>query len=223
MSWAQAIPLITAGLGLAGQVAAAKSAGAAQGRAQEAQINQGTDAINSRNYATEQNANLLAQQLAAANALDRSRLGIEAPQARANQAALGDILANLQDVQISGVPSHLPNVQVSGGLRPSNLGAGARAAGQGLTAQALQALLSGSDVPPATDFQGAVLDAPKATPTPQAGKSDTFLNYLATIGGLAGAAQQSGVLDRFNKPKTAATVPNATMPIDPRIASGVRF
>ena len=198
MSWTAAIPLITAGLGLAGQVAAAKSAGAAQGRAQEAQIAQGTDATNSRNYSTEQNAKLLAAQLAAQNSLDRAKLGIDAPQARAKQAALGDILANLKDVSISA-PSHLPQISVSGGLRPSVLGAGSQAAGKGLTAQALAALMSGSDVPAATDFNSAVMSAPDLTPTPQAGKSDTFLNYLATIGGLAGAAQQSGILDALKK------------------------
>lgn len=220
MSWAQAIPLITAGLGLAGQVAAAKSAGRAEGRAQEATIAQGTDATNSRNYQTEQNANLLAAQLAAANALDRSRLGIEAPQARTKQALLGDLIANLKDVQIQG-PAHLPQINISGGLRPSALGAGAQAAGKGLTAQALQALLSGSDVPAATDFQGAVMKAPELTPTPQGGKTDTFLNYLATIGGLAQAG--SGLLDKFKKTNTGPVVMNQTMPVNSQIASNVRF
>jgi len=202
MSWAQAVPLITAGLGLAGQVAAAKAAGAAQGRAQEAQLGQQQDATISRNTATEQNAKLLAAQLAAQNSLDRAKLGIEAPQARAKQAALGDLLKNLRDVSISGVPSHVPQINVSGGMRPSALGVGSQAAGEGLVQQALQALLTKSDVPAATDFNAAVLPQPELTQTPQAGKSDTFLNYISTIGGLAGAAQQSGLLDALKK-KTA--------------------
>ena len=88
-----------------------------------------------------------------AQAMQRAQLGIDAPLARTRQAAYGDALQNVQDVNIDFQPTTgaLPKFNVSGGLRPSIFGDNARAAGGELGNQALAALMSKSDVPAASD------------------------------------------------------------------------
>jgi hypothetical protein len=189
--WGSIISLAGNGLGAAGQIAAARSAGKAQGRQVDANNNMAQDQFGQQNYAAEQNAMLTAGSMAEAARLDRAKLGIEAPAARTGQALWGDLIQNLQDAKLTGMGSHIPKVGISGGLRPSAVSAAGRnAAGGALQAQAMQALLSGSDVPEMPDFSKLVLDPPDATPLPQAGKEDSWLNTLATIGAIAQGGQQ---------------------------------
>ena len=81
--------------------------------------------------------------------MDRANLGISAPMARTKQAAYGDALKNVQDVNINfgAKTGSLPSFGVSGGLRPSMFGDTARQAGGELSRQALMALMTKSDVP----------------------------------------------------------------------------
>lgn len=108
-------------------------------------------------------------------AMRRAELGIAAPRARAVQTALGDLLSNVQDVQLN-VPGIAASTTV-GGVRPSALGPNARQAGAELSKKALEALISGSDIPPPTE-------------RPQASGVDTGLNWASVIGTGFGAANR---------------------------------
>lgn len=138
-----------------------------------------------------------------AQALDRAKFGIDAASSRTKQAAYGDALANVQDVNIDFKPTTgaLPAFNVSGGLRPSMFGAGARKAGSELSRQALMALMNKSDVPAASE--AITMPTPSATvamPTPsdaaplpelspmtQAGGLEKTLGAIGTVGSLWGA------------------------------------
>ena len=77
--------------------------------------------------------------------LARRKYSDEARPGQARSAALGDVMANVQDVNISAPPwvkSHVPNI--TGGLRPSLLGPNAREAGRSLSQQSLERLKSGN-------------------------------------------------------------------------------
>jgi len=188
MSWEAWIPVIASGLGAAGAMAGRASQNRAAGRAAEADVTLQRDRDTSSRYAVQQNALLQAALMAENARLNRARLGIEAPAARANQAARGDALANVQDASISGVPGHITIPQISGGLRPSALGPNARAAGRGLSQQALEALLSQSDVPEMPDYSGLAQAMPEQNALPQATGTDRFLEILAALG----AASEAG-------------------------------
>ena len=170
-------------VGAAGQVAGGIGAGRQAGRAAETQALQSQDVGALNRYQAEQNAKMAAAQLQETIA----RRAMEAPEIRAKQAMLGDLLSNIQDVEIGGLPSYVPKVKFSGGLRPSALGSLARQGGQNLAQQAVLAQMTGSDVPPPGYFQqlGLGASAPAQTPLPQAGGLDSFLNVLSTIGQIA--------------------------------------
>lgn len=96
--------------------------------------------------------------------LQRAQLGLQAPSTRARQSVLGSLMKNMQDVNIQGPASqqgHVPTI--TGGMRPSNLDPTTRGHGEALMQAALQAQLTGSDVPAATDFKSGVLTAPGET------------------------------------------------------------
>lgn len=188
MSWSAWAPVIASGIGMAGQIAAQRSAANANARQQQFDANQVQDNFDQRNYAAQQNATLTAGSMAEAARLKRAQLGLDAPEQRTRQALWGDIVGNISDAKINGLGAHIPKVSVSGGLRPSLIGAGGREAGKLLQTQALQALMTGSDIPEMPDFSSLVLTPPEATPQPQAGASDRWMNILATIGQISQAA-----------------------------------
>jgi hypothetical protein len=200
--WGAIAGMVTAGAGLAGQIAAQRSAARAGARTQEAAANQTQDNFSQRNYATEQNAALTAASMAEAARLKRAQLGMDAPEQRARQTAWGDVLANVQDASFD-MPGHIPKIYVSGGLRPSLLGPYARAAGAGLSTQALQALMTGSDVPEMPDYSKLVMTPPEATPLPEASGQDRWLNIMAALGQVAQGA------DTMNRTRTQARPPAA--------------
>ena len=122
-----------------------------------------------------QNQTRDAQNLSRANftegaTMDRANLGITAPMARTKQAAYGDALKNVQDVNINfdAKTGKLPSFGISGGLRPSMFGENARAAGGELSRQALMALMTKSDIPgmPTLPDQQALSELPELS-TPQ--------------------------------------------------------
>jgi hypothetical protein len=211
MDWATVAPLITAGMGLAGQVAAQRSAARAGARQDEAAANMAQDRFGQQNYAAQQNATLTAGSMAEAARLKRAQLGMDAPEQRARQTAWGDILANVQDASID-MPGHIPKINVSGGLRPSLLGPNARAAGAGMSTQALQALMTGSDVPEMPDFQKLVMTPPEATPLPEASGQDRWLNIMAALGQVA---QGADTMNRTRPQPRPATAPIDTYADEP--------
>lgn len=140
--------------------------------------------------------------------LQRARLGLEAPTARARQSLLGSLMANMQPVEVSGgnarVMANMP--KITGGMTPAAIDPTTRQHGKELMNAALMAQLSGSDVPKATNFgsgvadwKSSVLGAPEATdmrqgllPPPnlagyqQAGRGESFLSGAGVVGGILG-------------------------------------
>ncbi|MPZ20128.1 MAG: hypothetical protein GEV06_19755 [Luteitalea sp.] len=156
-------------LGSVGNVAGNTAAGQAQGRETEALLNLSRDRTAADIYGTQQNARFTAEDMA------RS-----APTQDAKQAAYGDALANVQDVNISA-PSGIPMGQISGGLRPSLFGAETRGIGQNLVQDAVKRRLAGST---ASDY---LIDAPSLTPIPDAGGMEKTMGTVGTIGNIIGA------------------------------------
>jgi hypothetical protein len=143
--------------------------------------------------------------MAEAARLKRAQLGMDAPEQRARQTAWGDVLANVQDASID-MPGHIPKINVSGGLRPSQLGPNARAAGAGLSPQALQALMTGSDVPEMPDYSKLVMTPPEATPLPEASGQDRWLNIMAALGQVAQGADTMNRTRQQQRPPAAQPV-----------------
>lgn len=137
-----------------GEALSGASVGRAQGRIAEAGINQN-------------------QANAAAN-LYRSQL--DAPGIRAGQAVRGDILANAQDANITGVSPNIPVPSISGGLRPSMFSDDTRALGRDLS--------SGARAAQARD---GFPTAPVLPPLPEAGTLDSILNTGSTVANIAGS------------------------------------
>src|SRR5262245_11038116 len=200
--WA-AIPLIASALG---QWMGQASEKRAQGRQQAAASNYAFDQGNFDRFQAEQrgrqaglqgqaNENLNRANLQEQGALDRATLdlkrrefGLDAPQARARNAALGSILANVQDVTATHPRANIVNFQ--GGLRPSLLSPEARQLGAQMSRDALIQQMGGDkfeDIPKTelagTDWSSLMsMKPPEQTPLPQAGGFDTFLNWGAGIG-----------------------------------------
>jgi hypothetical protein len=166
-----------------GQVAGGAASGLTGQRLAEAQLNQGVDrnALERASLGIGQNTSRDAQ------ALQRAQFGIDAASARAKQAAYGDQLQNIQDVNIDFAPrtGALPKFNIAGGLRPSNFGPNARQAGGELSRQALLALMNKSDVPAAS----AAVDLPTIGGYTHAGAGEKTLQGIGLGGSLWGALQ----------------------------------
>jgi hypothetical protein len=154
---------IASALSDTGQVAGGAAAASAAGRAQTAGINQNQD----RNALGLYDAQLKGAQ----QALNQnSQL--------ASQAARGDLMSNVQDVNFTNLPPGVHTAGMTGGLRPSDLGPNARQAGQTLSRNALLQLLQGPTNLP---------KAPTLTPLPDANGFDKFNQILGYGGSMAGA------------------------------------
>jgi len=158
--------------------------GASKGKEQERQVqnNQQGDFNNSQiaKYQTEQAAQNQAGQLD----LQRKMFSEDARAGRGKQAALADLLANLQDVSID-VPG-IQTAKVSGGLRPSAMGTTGRQGMAELSKQALAALMQGD-----TFTGGEILKGPQITGPAQAGGLEKGLNWAGLLGSLVGGVGQS--------------------------------
>ena len=184
--------------GALAQVAGNYAGGVAQGNLQQAGANQ-----NQANAA----ANLYRTQLQAA---------IQAPSAFTSQAVRGDIIGNGQDAQISGLPSWITMPQISGGLRPSMLGAGSKTAGAALQRNAINNLLSN---------KFSVPNAPTLEPMPQTGAGTKALGYLGLAGSLLDTSGYGGKVNGLLGGHGASTFgdygpTNAQLGYDPTAAAG---
>jgi hypothetical protein len=103
---------------------------------------------------------------------------------RGKQAALADLLSNMQDISIN-VPG-IQTANVSGGLRPSAMGATGRSAMAEMSKQALQALMSGDQF-----TGGQILRGPQITPPAQAGGLEKGLDWASLISSIVGGVGKS--------------------------------
>lgn len=115
--------------------------------------------------------------------LAQKQFAMQAPTTRARQTGIGDLLANVSDVQITP-PSGVRMGNITGGLRPSVFGPNTRQAGQELSRQSLMALLEKSDQPtsPLT-----MITPPTIRPTPRPSGAERAFDWLGTGAGIAGA------------------------------------
>ena len=135
--------------------------------------------------------------------LNRKQFTDDARGGRGKQALIGDLLRNLQDVSIN-VPG-VQKAQISGGLRPSAIGAGGREAAGALHSQALQALLSGDT------FQGGeILSPPTMRQMPEKGGVESTLDWLGLLGSVGGAVGAG--LKQAQQPTTYSQLPSAQQP-----------
>lgn len=204
-----------------GRTTSGAATGALDQRLAEAQLNQGSDrnAMDRARLAESQGmdrASLGVNQNTSrdAQALQRAQMGIDAPMARTKQAAFGDALHNVQDVNFNFQPKtgSLPNFNITGGLRPSLFGANARNAGSELSRQALLALMTKSDVPSAS----SAIDMPAAGALPTL-QGPTHSGALEkTLGGVGLGSSILGGLGQAlkNRPAmpTMADMPTAGAP-----------
>lgn len=140
--------------------------------------------------------------------MDRAKLGIEAPMARTKQAAYGDALKNIQDVNIdfNATSGALPQFNVQGGLRPSMFGDTARQAGGELGRQALMALMTKSDIPAGVDVPEAspLIDLPELSQPKGSGALEKALGGVGLGGSILG-----GIGEMLKKRRQAPPIMNA--------------
>lgn len=173
MDWLSLISKVAPLIAATSQVAGAQAGGRAAGRQAEANTNLSRDTLSNSQFNTQQNAQMNAGQLD----LQRKNFTEDARKSRAQQALMGDAFSHYSPVDIN-VPG-VPHSQISGGL---SIGAGGKQAMAELMKQALLAQISGD-----TFEGGKLLTPPTQTPLPKAGKLDSFLSTLGTVGSLAGA------------------------------------
>jgi hypothetical protein len=178
-----------------GQIAGGAAAGAQSDRALAGQQTAQENQANLNQFTAAQNAQNQTGQLD----LQRKMFSEQARGGRGKQALIGDLLANMQDVNIS-VPG-VQNATVTGGMRPSALSAGGRQAGSELHKQALMALMNGDE------FKGGeIMTPPEVKQAPEKGGMEKGLDWLGLIGSLAGAFGGGGV----QSPTKYSQLPGAT-------------
>lgn len=193
MDWATVVPLITAGVSTAGQIAAARQAGRQAQASQQVPVDRLNQDAATSTLGVQQRA-LDAQDAArlarALGVLQEAAAARQAPGQRASNAVRGDILANAQDASFSG-PSRVPKFEFSGGLRPSMFSGNTRQLGAAMSREALMDQLAGSPKPfsalPEADYS-RILNAqpvPGGTPLPEGSKMDAILQAIGQYGGLA--------------------------------------
>jgi hypothetical protein len=151
---------------------------------------QGQQVQNSQQLAQNQDQNSMALRLAEIELLRKQFEETNRSQ-RAQQVAQGGAQANVQDISFSR-PSHITNFGVSGGMRPSAMGAQGRAAGNELSNQAMVALLKGGDFSPINTTGPIDLDASM----PEESTFDKIMGGIGTAGNAVNAYQQAQQLQR---------------------------
>jgi hypothetical protein len=192
-SWLSLIPQIA---GAVGQIAGGASAGKSDQRMREGAQTNAANNTELAAYQTQQAAQNQAAQLD----LQRKMFGEDARAGRAKQAALADLISNLQDISID-----VPGIQaanVTGGLRPSTMGATGRQGMAELSKQALAKLLEGD-----TFTGGNILTPPTLAGMPQRGGVESTLDWLGLLGSAAGGIGK--VLDQTQERGTFSALPGA--------------
>src|ERR1041385_732840 len=166
-------------IGAAATIAAQQAQARAQAKQQEAVLNHANDTVAQQGYATDKNTNLQAlaaaqnsQNARAGGILNEQELALAAPGRRAANSVRGSILANAQDAGVTGLPKGVPNIQFTGGLRPSMFSGDTRALGQQMTREALLSQMAPQVTPyssmkPLDVSSITNMTAPGPTPLPQ--------------------------------------------------------
>lgn len=194
MDWATIMPLVTAGVSTAGQIAASRQAGRQAQAAAQAPVDQLNQRAAESTLGVQQRA-LDAQDAArlarALGMLQEAEAARRAPGQRASNSVRGDILAGARDVKLGGLSSRIPKMEFSGGLRPSLFSGNTRQLGAAMSREALMDQLSGSPKPfsslPEADYS-KILNAkpvPGGTALPEGSKMDAILQAIGQYGGLA--------------------------------------
>lgn len=221
MGWADSIDwgsLATAGVNAAGQIAAQRQAG----RERQAAAQVDVDKLNQSAYNADTSAKaegLRAQDAAllarAAGMLEEQAANRKAGGERASQSVRGDLLANLSDVSLSGLPSRIPKMSFEGGLRPSVLSGNSRALGAELSRAALLDQMKGDKTPfadlPGADFSSLIgRETPGGTALPSGGKLDAILSAINMIGG-TGAGLYNSQRQQIPTPATGGQPTTPTL------------
>lgn len=203
----------------AATIAASTAQARAQANAAKAAAQNRNDVVNQSGYQTDKSLDLSALNSAYQAALSRgsgilseNAANLAAPGKRAANSVRGSILANAQDVGVSGLPKGVPHIEFTGGLRPSMFSGDTRALGAQISRQALLDQMA-PQATPFADLKPLDLSsitgrtAPGATPLPQPSTLDSILSNIGMYGSFAAAA--SPYLQQKPKPGTAP-MPSAT-------------
>lgn len=173
-----------------GGLLGANETGRAQGRLAETQANSGWNRDQIGLYSNQIQANNAENNWnlgAADRDLAQRKFALAAPGERAGNAVRGDILSSARDVAFSGLPNDIPNIQISGGLRPSMFSDSTRQLGALMSKDALAGQQKGDAFAPLTYKPGPT--APTLTPPTNAGTLDDILNAAGTFSDLYGVAR----------------------------------
>lgn len=108
------------------------------------------------------------------------------------KSILGALTKNMQDGSFNR-PEGVPNISLSGGMRPSALGVEGRAAGEELNKQAMLSLLNGEKY---ADVAGPEKFAP--TEMKKGSAIDAILGTVGAVGGVADRVRAEGAQDEQN-------------------------
>lgn len=178
------LPAILGAAGLIGSLFGKQAKGAAEARQAEGQQLMTQDQLRNQQFNTQQNAQMQAGQLD----LQRKNFEEDARGGRAKQALIASLLGNMQDANVS-VPG-IKAATVTGGIRPSAIGAEGRTALGELAKQALAAQVGGDQF-----SGGQLLQAPALSQMPKASGWEKLAGILGTVGQIAGGVGASGLLD----------------------------
>lgn len=187
--------------GTIAKVGATLASNYANSRNQQRQQAQGNAQVQNQ-QALQQNAqqNNVALQLALLD-LQRRQQTEQNRGTRASQAVRGDLISNVQDASVQA-GSHIPRLNISGGLRPSALGGKARMAGDEMSRQALLAMLQGDQFAPVGLAGPIDLNANQP-------RESTFDKIMAGIGTAGNIWQAYGAARQPQTATSGASSPQA--------------
>lgn len=177
---------ILMGAAAIGKVLGGIGKGRAEGRQAEANVNLNRDHLATSQYGIQQRSMLDAADGMARQNLDTAKLGLEAPQMRAKQAAMGDMLANFN----YKAPTHARANVVDFGS-PFNPSASSRELGRLLSSGALADQKQGNSPLQQVDYMSMLMKAPGQTPLPKASWLDKLLNTAGAVGSIGGAVGEA--------------------------------
>ena len=205
-----AIMPILMGAAAIGKVLGGIGKGRAEGRQAEANVNLNRDNLATSQYGIQQRSMLDAADGMARQNFDTARMGLEAPQMRAKQAAMGDMLANFN----FKTPSHARANVVDFGS-PFTPSASSRQLGGLLSSGALADQQQGNSPLEQVDYMSMLMKPPGQTPLPKSSWLDKLLNTAGAVGSIGGAVGEA--MNPAEQPTTAGQfamgkIPNVRFP-----------
>lgn len=174
--------------GMAGDIAGAVGKGREEGRDKENAQTMNQDAMRLQAMRDFENATMNRSDLE----LKQKGDSRQATESNFRNALLGALAKNMQDGSFNR-PDGVPTIALSGGLRPSALGLEGRAAGEAMSAKALQSLLNGeeyADVAAPERFNPSEMK--------KGGVIDSILGAAGTVGNVANRVNADNVQTEQN-------------------------